>query len=249
MKLVVLNIILIIIIIWYSYMELIKFECKNKIYMEKLLDRNFKTSNVAYNINTKNTILKTGDIILFKSIDNINSSLLINHFTHIGLVIVDKVLTNNEPYIFEACATLKMNIPYNRPNTWNTKFDKGILFHPLYERLKKYNGYTYYKPLSKALTYSMKISLINFIFYALNNMEYNYNIVHSIFQNVIIGKKCNNETNCGELVFLSLINAGLLDNRLWHKRTIHYLKWMSNIINLKNLYNYKPIVEIVKIAI
>ena len=65
-------------------MELCEMKCEDKIYMEKLLNNN---------------ILKTGDLILFKSTDNLHSLLFGNYFTHVGMVIVDEILTNNEPYI------------------------------------------------------------------------------------------------------------------------------------------------------
>jgi len=244
----ILSIILIIIIIWYSYVELIKLNCKKNIYMEKLLDRNYDTSNPRY-INTTETILKTGDLILFKSIDNIHSLFMVNHFTHVGVVVVDKILTNGEPYLFEACPTQNMDIPHDRPNTWNNKFSKGILFAPLRERLSKYIGYTYYKPLSKSITSDMNMSFINFIFYALSNMEYDYNVLQSVLRKALCGEKCNNKTNCGEFVFLSLMHMGLINTRLWKHKTIHYLKWICNLTRLKNLYTYNPIVEIIKITV
>ena len=146
------TIILIIIIIYYIYMELCEMKCEDKIYMEKLLNNN---------------ILKTGDLILFKSTDNSHSFLLGNYFTHVGMVIVDEILTNNEPYIFEACNTKYSEIPHDREDKWNLKYSKGILFHPLDERLKRYRGYLYYKPLSESITIKMHLKLINFIFYAL----------------------------------------------------------------------------------
>ena len=59
------TIILIIIIIYYIYMELCEMKCEDKIYMEKLLN---------------NDILKTGDLILFKSTDNLHSFKLGNYF-------------------------------------------------------------------------------------------------------------------------------------------------------------------------
>ena len=250
-------------------MEICEYECKKSIYLEKLFDRNFDTSqypalsvekkmttpvhthpsDTSDRINRSKSPLKTGDLILFKSTDNINSFRFGNYFTHIGMVVVDKILTNNIPCIFESCPSKNMNIPHNRPDTWNAKFSRGILLIPLKERLKKYRGYIYYKPLLKPITDIMNISLINFIFYALNNMEYNYNIISSSLKKITMGEKCNNKTNCGELIFLALIQMGLLNNRLWDQKVVHYLKWMCDITKLNNFYNYKPIIEITKVLI
>ena len=126
-------------------MELCELKCEDKIYMEKLLN---------------NDILKTGDLILFKSTDNLHSFKLGNYFTHVGMVIVDEILTNNEPYIFEACNTKYSEIPHDREDKWNLKYSKGILFHPLDERLKRYRGYIYYKPLSESITIKMDLYFV-----------------------------------------------------------------------------------------
>ena len=215
-------------------MELCEMKCEDKIYMEKLLDNN---------------ILKTGDIILFKSTDNLHSLIFGNYFTHIGMVIVDEILTNNKPYIFEAFNNKYSEIPHDREDEWNIKYSKGILFHPLDERLKRYRGYLYYKPLSKSITIKMHLKLINFVFYALNNMKYNKKIIKSILRKLFIKEKCNNLTNCGELIFLSLIHVNLIDNSLWNHNILHYLKWVCDLKRLKNSYVYNPIIEIVKVTI
>ena len=215
-------------------MELCEMKCEDKIYMEKLLN---------------NDILKTGDLILFKSTDNLHSFKLGNYFTHVGMVIVDEILTNNKPYIFEACNTKYSEIPHDIEDEWNLKYSKGILFHPVDERLKRYRGYLYYKPLSESITIKMHLKLINFIFYALNNMEYNKKTIEFTLRKLITHEKCNNLTNCAEIIFLSLIHSNLIDNSLWNNNILHYLKWVCNLKRLKNSYKYNPIVEIVKITI
>ena len=246
--------VLIIVIIWFWYMEIHQLTCVNKIYMETLLN--------------SNKFLKTGDIILFKATDTHYSIPMFNYFTHVGIVVIDKILTNNEPYIFEAVPIEKMDISRNRLNTWNMKLDKGILFAPLNERLKRYRGYTYYKSLNKEVSLEDRISLINFIFYALNNMEYDYNVIQSGIRKTVLSERCNTKTNCGEIVFLSLIHMNLLDHKIWCDRicpirsetsigdlfyrkicVMHYLKWMCNITKLNNGYMYRPIVNIVKMTV
>ena len=214
-------------------MELFKLKCKNKIYIENLLVL---------------STLKTGDLILFKSTDSINSFKFFNYFTHIGIVVIDKILTNNEPYLFEACPTKNMEIPENRLDTNIAKYSTGILLNPLKERLLKYRGYIYYKPLSNSITFIMKINFIDFIFYALNHMKYDYNYINNIKKKILYGNTCNDKTNCGELVFLSLIKIGLIDYDFYNKKIYHYLKWTCDITKLKK-YEYNPIIEIIKVTI
>ncbi len=211
-----LNIILIIfviIIIWFWYIQIRKIDVKK-------INLKFLPLN-----------LKTGDLILFKACDNLNSTVIFNYFTHIGIVVIDPILTKNEPYLFEA-ASVKNN--------------NGIRFTPLKKRLERYIGFTYYKPLSKKITNIMKLKLINFINYALNNMYYNHNIIVSSIYKKIMNIKCDNSTNCGEIIFLCLINMGLLNENLWFSRKLHYLKWMCNIKKMNYNYKYLNLIEINK---
>lgn len=238
-------IVLFTIIIWFWYMEICPFKCDNKIYAENLL----------YDKNNK---LKTGDLILFKSTDSRNSIRLCNYFTHIGMVIVDEVLTNNIPYIFEAAPTKHMEISDKRKNMWNVKLDRGILLTSLEERLKKYRGHMFYKELSHSVSHDNSLNLINFIFYALKNMEYDYDIFLSGARKTFCGERCNNKTNCGEIIFLCLMHMELISSDMWYNKTCpgvatfyiaHYLKWICNITELNDKYTYKPIVKIIKMTV
>ena len=92
----------------------------------------------------------------------------------------------------------------------------------------------------------MKLKLINFINYALNNMYYNHNIIVSSIYKKIMNIKCDNSTNCGEIIFLCLINMGLLNENLWFSRKLHYLKWMCNIKKMNYNYKYLNLIEINK---
>ena len=177
---------------------------------------------------------KTGDLILFKSTDNLNSLYEFSYFTHIGIIIIDPTLTNNEPFIFEAaCMNGKRN---NKGINHN-----GICLSSLKNRIEKYQGYVYYKKLSKNITSDMHLKLINFIFYAYKNMSYNYNLIGSAFCKRFTKSKCNNKTNCAELIFLSLINMGLLDRKLWNQSIFHYLKYMTNLKTLNSINGIKNV--------
>ena len=228
----ILALILIVIIMWIWYMHMIKPTC-NIISLEDLFDPLL-------------TNLKSGDLILFKSLNNLNSIYMCNYFTHIGMVIIDPILTNNQPYIFEASGTSTMK--------WKGRDDvsdniKSIFLSPLKERMKRYLGYVYYKPLSHSITKEMHYKLLNFIFYAMKYMSYNYNILGGCIKKKFMNEKCGNKTNCGELIFLCLINMGLLNTKYWCKSIFHYLKWMCNIKNLTQGYNYNKTYEIKKTTI
>ena len=79
-------------------------------------------------------------------------------------------------------------------------------------------------------------------------MKYDYNYINNITKKMLFNSVCNNKTNCGELVFLSLIKMGLIDYNLYNKKIYHYLKWSCNITKLKE-YKFNPIIEIIKVTV
>lgn len=232
-KVCVFNLCIILFMLWFWYMELHKIKCSSSIDINSLVNSD---------------ILKTGDLILFKGTNPL-CWYICNRYSHIGMVVKDKVFTDDKPYIFEAAPLKNMCIgSLDFDKKWNTN-DKGILFTPLEDRLNRYNGYTFYKPLSKPLLYHMTINLINFILYALNNMEYNYNIFLSVLRKAVLQERCNNRTNCGEIIFLALIHCGLLDVSSWDSNILHHLKYVCNKTSLLYDYKYGTISNINKIPI
>ena len=189
------------------------------------------------NLDSGKCMVKTGDMILFKATDNLHSVVIGNYFTHIGIVIIDDKLTNGEPYIFEATGIRKSPLH-------SDKSKRGIYCTPLLERLKRYKGYTYLKPLNNTVLPMMQNNLLNFIYYALDNMDYEYSAMLSCV-NKLLGEACSDNTNCGELVFLSLINMDLLNEKYWSSpvklSNLHHLRWMCNVKDLNNDYKYKNI--------
>jgi len=222
----------------------------SSIYLEELLPDKSKDNNDTKDENEKDEIItkckvKTGDLILFKAMDNLYSVVIGNYFTHVGIVIIDDKLTNGEPYIFEATGIRKLQLRHN-------KSKRGIYCTPLLERLKRFRGYIYLKSLDNAILPMMHNNLLNFIYYALDNMDYEYNLARSCVRK-LLGEACSDNTNCGELVFLSLINMDLLSEQYWDStiklKDLHHLRWMCNIQNLNNDYKYNDIVEIIKTPI
>lgn len=216
---------LVISIIWFWYMQIREIKC-DEIYLEELLEKKQ---------------LKTGDLILFKAQNNLYATPMFNHFTHIGMVIVDPVLNNNEPYIFEAKGVRNIKIIKQRHT-------RGILFTPLKGVIEKYKGRVYYKSLSANINTDMHMKLVNFLFHALKNMKYEYNSPGSSLRKKLLGERCGNETNCGELIFLCLVNMGLLSINHWNMQVFHYLKWMCYIKKLKKNYKYLDIKKVLVTA-
>lgn len=173
---------------------------------------------------------KTGDLILFHALDNINPIFMGNYYGHIGVVYVDPDDPYKTPYLFEAASARTMPLLYHHNK-------RGIFLSPLSNRLRKYKGYIFYKELSAPLDKQTEKDFVNFINYANNNMYYEYNVIRNGIKKGTFEPPGNN-TNCGEIAFLSLIKLGLLSMNNYTKKIFHHLKWMCNIKKLDNGYSY-----------
>ena len=235
-KISTLLLIIIILGFWYTH---IKKPYYSSVYLEELY------LNGSCGDLDESCKVKTGDLILFKAMDNLHSTIIGNYFTHVGIIIIDDKLTNGKPYIFEATGVRKLQLRQD-------KSKRGIYCTSLLERLKRFRGYIYLKSLDNPILPMMHNNLLNFIYYALDNMDYEYNITRSCVRK-LLGDTCSDNTNCGELVFLSLINMDLLSEKHWKSpitpRNLHHLRWMCNIQKLNNEYKYNDIIEIIKTPI
>ncbi len=178
-------------------------------------------------------VFRTGDLILFRTTQNFNSLKMVNYFTHCGIVI----LIDDVPFLFEANGVEHMNLlGHHNP--------KGIFLSPLRERIQKYKGYCFLKPLETPVTQEQIGQLSDFIIHAIENFYYDKNIATVILKNVIGLRKCSSNTNCAELCFLALLNMGLIDKSEYDKKRLHYLKFICELENLKN-NRYLPIIQLV----
>lgn len=182
-----------------------------------------------------NINFKTGDMILIHAYNNINPVFIGSFWGHIGIVYVDPdgVINSGNPVLFEAARTSKMKIcpDYNI---------KGIMITDLYTRLSKYPALIAVKSLNNPIDYNIQVNFKSFINYSKENMEYNDNIFRSGISKKL-GSKINNKTNCGEIVFLSLIKLGLLDIDRYNDRILHHLLYMCNINKLNNNFYNNPV--------
>lgn len=176
---------------------------------------------------------KTGDLILFRTTQNFNSVFMANYFTHCGIIIE----IEGTPYLFEANGVEKMHL-LNHHNR------AGIYLTPIKERIQKYKGYCYWKPIESPLSEEQAHNLATFAEFALQNFYYEYNILKISIKNLFNLRTCCENTNCGELSFLSLLTANLLDEEEYFKRRVHYLKYICDIEKLKN-NSYLPIIQII----
>ena len=211
--------IVVLIVIWIYYMQFYHISTECKIFVDDLCNYN---------------VLKTGDLILFKAYDNFRSVFHGSYFGHIGMVYI----YNEIPMLFEANGVDATPL---KPH--HSKL--GMYLTPLEERIKKYKGTCFLKPLSTPLPSTLIEDFKYFIDYAMNNFKYDYNIVSGSVKRWLGLAKCNTNTDCGQLVFLCLMKLKLLAPEEYDIPRLHYLKYVCEISNLQYGYKYLPLVEII----
>jgi len=200
---------IIVIIIIYIYYIQFSYGNYEKLFLEDLLKAN---------------TIKTGDIICFKAYNNFNSIFFGSYFGHLGIVYVGD---DGVPKLFEANGVENMDLrPEHNKN--------GIFLSDLGPRIAKYKGRCFLKSLKYPVDSRKKAEFKKFIDFALDNMKYDMNIFRNSFRKLLNLERCTTNTNCGEIVFLSLLKLKLLPMKLYDAPSCHYLRWMSNITELDN---------------
>lgn len=189
------------------------------IYNTKLAHPNL---NIVLYDEIKNKV-KTGDLICFHSLDNVNSLFIGSYWTHIGIVYR---APGKEPQLFEA-------FNYSRMPIYPKECDRGIVLCDLEHRLKTYRGFVVWRPLINPIDPKFIPGFENFIDYALKNMEYDTNVMRSGLAKIFLGEAPNTFTNCGEIVYLSMIKLGLLPYKAGSFFT-HYLRYVSSLTYIHN---------------
>ena len=168
---------------------------------------------------------KTGDLILFHALDNINALFIGGYYTHVGIVY--RATQRSRPYIFEA---------------WNpTESDRhpadiarGIALSDLENRIQSYRGYVFYKPLIYPVPQELSCGFYTFIKWALANMHYHTRVISNGASKLLLNDGLRVGTNCGELVYLSLIKLGLLNQDRIRENRKHHLNWVCSLANTDN---------------
>ncbi len=197
----------ILVILWIYYFHYYKMQTDIKLFVDDMIPH-----------------VKTGDIICFKAFNNFNSVFFASYFGHIGVVYAPE---GQEPMLFEANGVEHMNLRDHHPQT-------GIFLTPLAERIKKYKGICYWKPLDKPVSKIAEIRFDTFIKYCLKEFYYDQAVFKESFKTGLGLAKCDKNTNCAQLTFLCLLNLGLLDMSEYDIPRFHYLRYMCNITELKN---------------
>lgn len=185
------------------------------------------------------SLIKTGDIILFKAYNNFNSIFHGSYFGHMGIVYIDPDDPNQEPYIFEANGVERLPLMPHHSK-------KGIYFTPLRDRMKKYKGRCFYKELSEPLPHETIVEFKEFIDYCLDNFEYDHAVVSSGFKKYFGIKRCDSKTDCGQIVFLSLIKLNLLPVEEYDVPRLHHLKYVCKLKDLSDGYFYRDLIEVIE---
>ncbi len=209
---------IIIVILWIYIMQYHKVKTEYQIFADDLSASN----------------LKTGDLILFKAYNNFNSIFHGSYYGHIGMVyILDGV-----PMLFEANGIERVPLK-------NHHSRRGVFLTPLIDRIKKYKGRCFLKPLNKPLPSYIIEGFEEFIQYSLKNMEYDYNVFTGGIKRMLGLSKCGHGTDCGQIMFLSLLKLGLIDINEYDVPRLHHLRYVCNISTLENGYAYMPLVEVI----
>jgi hypothetical protein len=141
---------------------------------------------------------------------------------------------NGELLLFEAFNN--RTTPY-----YNKEHKNGVILADLENRIKTYKGYVFYKELAKPVKKELQTGFKNFIDYAINNMKYTDNIVTNFTKKIIINEELHTETNCGELVYLSLIKLGLLPSSCLDNNRKHHLVITAYITDLNDNKYKEPV--------
>jgi hypothetical protein len=197
------------------------------IYLIKLAHPNYKV--VTFNeIKDK---LKTGDMILFSSLDSINQIFMASYYTHIGMVYRDG---DKPAMIIEAFNP-------NRMPFYPKEFKSGIAVCDLEHRFNTYRGYILYKELTNPLSEKNISDLEEFIEYARLHFKYDKNVISGEIGKMFFNTPFSHETNCGQLTALILMKLGLVDFDHFTSRQKHHLRWTSNLKKLKDNSYKEPV--------
>lgn len=209
---------IVILLIWYVYTLQYSPTGKPKMFLDEVIHQ-----------------FQTGDLILFKAYNNYNSLIHTSYYGHVGIIFVGD---DGIPMLFEANGIEHMPLKEHHPKS-------GIFYTPLEERMKKYKGMLCWKRLNKPLSVEDVDAFRDFITYCMDNMKYDMSVVTAGLKKYFGVKRCGLGTNCGDIVFLSLIKLGLLPIKEYETPRLNHLKYVANLEKLQNGYRYLDLIEII----
>jgi hypothetical protein len=155
-----------------------------------------------------------------------------NYYTHVGIIYREN--NYSRPYIFEAWNPLNEKL-------FPSELSNGISFIDLKTRINGYRGYIFYKPLEKPIHPYLNEGFYNFIYWAVCNTKYNPNVFSNAINKLVFNHSLRIGTNCGEIVYMSLIKLGLLHPERFYQNRKYHLKWICNLIQTDTDNKYLPI--------
>ena len=177
---------------------------------------------------------KTGDIVMFHSLDNFNSVFEASYFNHVAIVIVE----NGKKLILEAFMPSSLH-NWTKPIYGNP--EKGVVISDLENRLNSYRGYVFYKELIKPLSEEVQREFLDYAKWSVNYFEYEKRVVTNQLRKLLFNESLNRFTNCGEFVYLALVKLGLLNKRMLNENRKYHLKFVNSITHLNNNGYKKPV--------
>ncbi len=169
---------------------------------------------------------KTGDIILFHALDNINPLFFGTYYTHIGVI----YKKGDQLLLFEAANP-------NREILLGSN-SRGIILCDLETRLRTYRGYILYKELNMEVPLAAQQQLDTLIEYAVQNCYYNPYVIGNFIDKMVFGDNIHHGLNCGELVYLALVALGILPKKYFEENRKHHIRWLSRLGDIETGYSY-----------
>lgn len=206
---------------YFTHIGMVYRNCTCGVY-NGMYDNSDKTNNNLHNNSNDNINDNDHDVIYNNTINsnNINTG--------------RKLECTCRPYLFEA---MKVN-----QSTFNQELPKnGVYCTDLIRRIEKYKGKCYWKPLNHSISDKLNADFKYFIKYCIANFNYDEKVFRNGTLKKIGYKTCDKDTDCGQIMFLSLMRLGLLDKDLYDEKIMHHLKWMCDIKELNNNHYRDPI--------
>lgn len=196
---------------------------------------NLKLAHPDYDMVIYNDIkhkVKSGDMLIFTSLDNCNQLFMMSYYTHVGIIYKE-----NENSVAKFVESFNhYNMPFH-PKTCSN----GVAICDLETRINTYRGFVLYKELAKPLEKKANKDFADFITYAVNNISYDKNVAGNEIGKILFNNPFTVKTNCGQFTVLILIKLGLIDVKHFDNRRKHHLIWSSNLKKLNNNYYKTPI--------
>jgi hypothetical protein len=168
--------------------------------------------------------VKSGDMILFVSLDTMNQLFMFSYITHVGIIY--KKNDDSVPVLVESFNPHRMKF-------YPKEYKSGIATCDLEKRLNSYRGFIMYKELNYHISEHANKDFTEFIEYAQKNMKYDVNVISNEINRMLFNIPFTCDVNCGTFTTLILIKLNLLNFSYFKDRQRHHLRFVTNLTKLK----------------